>query len=44
MERRKELISVGTKKDEGEEDERRMVRAATSGAALISGSERTFLM
>lgn len=32
------------KEDEAEEDERRTERAVTSGAALICGRERTFLM
>lgn len=36
----KEQISVERKEDEGEEDERREVRAVTSGAALIGSRER----
>lgn len=40
----KKQIRVEEKEDDGEEDERRAVRAVTSGAALIGSRERTFLM
>lgn len=39
MQSKKEQISI-----ERKEDERKALRAVTSGAALIGGRERTFLM
>lgn len=44
MESKKEQISIERKEDEDGEDERKALRAVTSGAALIGGRERTFLM
>lgn len=39
MESKKEQISIERKEDEDEEDERKALRAVTSGAALIGGRE-----